>query len=533
MKTAKLLNLNRGFSTFELLIAFTIMTLSIVAVIMVAFGNQAIAIDTELSHSGLYISQKLLEETITTLKQDFNSISTQATASAYNAIYDTQISITDISPCVKEITSSVLWNKNILNKQTSLVSLAVSPTISSALGNDCETHGSNEVWDNPTPLSESEPIDFGSIGTDIDVVENGTNRFVILTTKWTSGQNTLSIINADDPLLASPTIIGGIEAADKLNFNAVDAYAASDTNSIFVFVASASTTASLQIYHIDVSDPLNATVTLLSKARLPQTNTAVARSVYYYDGKVYLGTQYLACPASCALSQNNEFHIFDVSVPHTPLWQGSVNVNHNVNDIEVLGDLAYLAVSDNDRELVVLSINPAKSDYLTHHDISNYGYNAPGNEDALTVAVSGQYAFIGRRRSKDFADFFALEVRALSDGANSNDGVESSADLDNINCTYQAETITQKKCLGTNTLINDITLRGPLAFLATTQAEAEFQIWDISEPKSIKPKIKCNAMSLSGIPVAADFSDDYGYLALESNNALAVIYDDSTKICLP
>jgi type II secretory pathway pseudopilin PulG len=93
----------KGFSTLEIVIAFAVMTLSMTAIIMVAFGNQTSAIDTELAQRGLYVAQKRLEEAAASLLTDFGSVQSEAAAISFDSIYDTQIEVNDISPCVKEV----------------------------------------------------------------------------------------------------------------------------------------------------------------------------------------------------------------------------------------------------------------------------------------------------------------------------------------------------------------------------------------------------------------------------------------------
>ena len=63
-----------GFSTLELLIAFAVLTLSLTAVILVAFGNQSVAIDTELAQRALYLAAKNLDEAGALAISDFDAL---------------------------------------------------------------------------------------------------------------------------------------------------------------------------------------------------------------------------------------------------------------------------------------------------------------------------------------------------------------------------------------------------------------------------------------------------------------------------
>jgi type II secretory pathway pseudopilin PulG len=520
----------KGFSTLEIVIAFAVMTLSMTAIIMVAFGNQSSAIDTELAQRGLYVAQKKLEEAAASLLTDFGSVQSEAAAISFDSIYDTQIEVNDISPCVKELESTSFWDRDTRDLQTSLTSLLVSPKESLALGNDCKTEKTKKIWDNPVSFAFSDPIDAGNQGTAVDTVEHGSKNYAILTTKWKNNKNTLWVIDATNP--GDPEAVAGIEALDKLDFTDVDAYHLESSNFIYAFVASASTTAQMQVYQIDITNPAAVTMIKVAQVKLPQLTNGVGRTIYYYDNKVYIGTQYVACVGTCSAAQNNEFHIYDVTTPATPTWQGSVNVNHNINDIAVLGDWAYLALSDDTRELAVIQINSTKANYLTHHDTTGFGYNAAGTTDALTLAVSGQYVFVGRGQSSS-PELFALKASDLRNGTSVTDGALSSINLEGVNCTYKSGTIKSKACISSGKLLKDIALDGDLAFLVTTEGNAEFQVWDISNISDIKPKTKCNSYEFPAKPVAIDFSGDYGYVAVESNDAFRVMYDNNAQVCMP
>ncbi len=523
---------NDGFSTLELLIAMAVMTLSMTAVIMVAFGNQSIAIDTELAQRGLYVAQMRLEEVGSTIANNFNVLETEASTTTIG-LYDTKVKVTDISPCAKEVQSTAAWDRDLRNLNSSLRSIFISTTTSQALGNDCATKKSKTPWDNPVSFNFSSPINSGNSGTGIDVVEHDSETYAILTTNWSNNKNTLFVINATDPESNDPEVIGGIEASDKKDFMDVDVYHEEGSDFIYAFVASASINSQLQVYKIDVSNPASSSVMRVATATLPQLTNGAARTIYYYDQKVYIGTQFVACPGSCSSSQNNELHIYNVANPATPTWIGSVNVNHNINDIEVLGDWAYLAISDNNRELAVIQINPSKPNYLVHHDTTSFGYNAGGIDDATTVAVSGQYVYLGRNRANNNPDFLVLKSNDVHNGTSVTDGVMSAVDLDNTTCTYKSGTIQTKNCLKVNTSIKDISLQNQFAFLLTDNQNAEFQIWDISNPSSVKPKAKCNTFDFPAKPVKLDFSGDYGYLAIESNDGFRVMYDNNLQVCMP
>ena len=131
----------------------------------------------------------------------------------------------------------------------------------------------------------------------------------------------------------------------------------------------------------DLSDPfLIATSTLPGVAGVRPEGW----SIFYYDHRVYIGTKRTA---------GHEFHIFDVQDPSNPIWLGSREMNHNINQIAVRGGRAFLATSGNARDLIILDVsNPASISLITELDL-------PGNEDGRSLALLGNQIYLGRFKS--------------------------------------------------------------------------------------------------------------------------------------
>lgn len=124
-------------------------------------------------------------------------------------------------------------------------------------------------------------------------------------------------------------------------------------------------------------------------------------SIFYSDSKIFVGTKRTA---------GHEFHIFDVSNPLHPTWLGSREINHNINDIFVKDNLAFLATSGNLRDLIVLDIcDPTNIRQVAEIDLV-------GNEDGKSVFVAGNYIFLGRYKStvsiRDELNFIEYELDA-------------------------------------------------------------------------------------------------------------------------
>src|SRR3989344_3648194 len=91
----------RGVSTLEMLLAFSILTLSLSGVIMLAFGNQSIVVDSRQNNKALYQAKGGLEAARAQARKDFDSL--VSTPEVKKDIYRGQIIVSDLSPCVKKI----------------------------------------------------------------------------------------------------------------------------------------------------------------------------------------------------------------------------------------------------------------------------------------------------------------------------------------------------------------------------------------------------------------------------------------------
>lgn len=494
----------RGFSTLELLIAFSIMTLSMTAVIMVAFGNQSLVIDTELAQRGLYIAQKRLEESGASLKNNFSSVANEFTALAFNDTYDTQVTVADISPCAKRVDSQAFWNRDLRNLKNKLSSIIVSPEESEALRHDCATEEATDNWDNPDILVSETINDYGATALDeLDHTiyltsnpgsENDVPEFYVY--DFDDSDHLLNFIGELD--------LGFDDNIQNQYFGLYDV----DVIDNYAFVASASTTAQLQV--IDISDPSQPT--LKWSIGLPGVSKTgsypAARTLYYYNGRIYVGTKETLGP---------EFHIFDVSNDLSttpPIFLGSLELTHNVNEIVVAGDYAYLATSDNNHELMVIDIsNPAS---MIHPDINGLGYNAAGNNDGTSVYLSGDIVYLGRNQKSGTADdFFILNKPDILNDTFITDGLWSSLDID----------------LRTNGSITGIRVSGQFAFLSANDSTKGLIIYNISNPSNISLPTICSLFSNSknNSSIDNDKHNKYLFTSNTTDAEIRIIYDKTSS----
>ena len=252
------------------------------------------------------------------------------------------------------------------------------------------------------------------------------------------------------------------------------------------YVANQDPNGQLQIIDIsDLSNPLLVATSSLQGVD-PSGSYPAAISIFYYNSRVYVGTAETAGP---------EFHIFDVSNPLSPIELGQIELTHNVHEIYVKNGLAYLSTSANSQELIILDINDPVN-------ITELGsFNAAGSQDSFSLHTLGNKLYLGRKK-----------------------GNAANPELYILNTTTATSVISLgSKTInlnGANSAIVGIIVSGPLAFLATTDPNAGFQVWNISDPGSIS---NWSTFNYSEVAADMDFENNLIYIANRSNDALRII----------
>lgn len=475
-----------GNSTLEILIAFGILVLSLSAIIVVIFGNQSVSVDSETNNEAIYKTKKILESARAQSRQDFDFLSSTSTTDVSgNITYIQNLTVTDLSPCQKQATTTTAWIIGGTKPQKiELGTYLANPLAALALGGDCSSMPPSSNWDNPTTaISKS----LGGQGaTDIDVK----NNMIYLTSDPSATSKEDLYIYEFNPTAITLTERGKINVSGGLN--------AVDTINNYAFTLNSETTRHLMVF--DVSDP--ASPLLISSSTLPYMTTGIGRSIYYYNNFLYIGTQYLACP-SCPPQQNNEFHVYDVSNPSGPIWRGSFNVNHNINDIVVRGNYAYLATSDDSGELHIYNISdPSNITFVS-------SFNTPGNEDGQSLYILGNKLYLGRDRTPSSRrDFYIFNITNPS----------------NI-------TELGSKNLGLNpgTSVVGLIVRGSLAFVGLDNPTFGLKILNISNPLNIVDHSVCTTLNFSENTTALDMEGDYLFSANDSNDEIRVIRDQTSS----
>jgi len=506
-------NLQRGFSTIELLIAFSVMILSISAVVMVAFGNQSNAIDTELAQRGLYIAQERLEQAAAAMMSGFDVVTSEASPITYNDHYETQLTVTDISECTKRVESNSFWQRDARNLKSSLSMVVGSAEASVALGGNCATTEASGNWDTPQSIGSISPSDFAGQGTDIGLTYIDGKQYALLTTNSSSNSD-FYVIDVSDPLnVDSNEDVTSLEAGDA-GLNGLSVAKIDDVP--YAFVLNNANIEQLRV--INLLDPTSPSI--VGSATLPNMNHACSppsspclagQSIFYYDEHVYIGTNYLAFGTPPL--QNNELHIYNVSNPSSPVWVNSINVNRDVNSIAVKDHIAYLGTGPGSSApyspLNIYDVNPSSSDYLDKVGSFTISVSRKGT----SVLTLGNRLYLGLSRTTSGNDLYILDI---SNAATPIELAKTSLGVNNSN-------------------IGALMVNGKFIFAGVegSNSQNSFQIWDMSDLNSLTRVNVCT----SGNPFPQNntglrFSDNYIFSSFKSNDPFRIFHDTSA-VCAP
>lgn len=413
-------------STLEILIALSIFTLSITAVVMLAFGNQSAIIDTETQSTALSLAQEMIEGERALARQDFKLVNpTTTTAIAEPLTYTASVAVSQLDFYTKQATSTVMWKSGGRSLNVSLSTLFTNPHLSDD-GDTCSSVVTGD-WSHPQVLNPTGIID-------LDVTTQATglaveNGMVYLTgDSSTKSENDLYVVDASIP--AAPTLRASTSTGPGL--------AAIVVAGAYAYLANTSVTGQLQI--IDIHDPFHLLLTANKKI---VGAGGVGNTIFFHDHMVYLG-----------LTKNGngpEFNIIDVHNPMAPVWKGGYTVGNDVNAIYVRNGYAYLATPNNEK-LMILDV----TDPTVPFRVGGSGVLPDVTANGKSVMVIGNTAYLGRTvglspSTKQFYIFDATNPVASPLTVRGSQKISSS--------------------------INAFVVRSDNAFVATN---VQFQVWHIA-----------------------------------------------------
>lgn len=458
---------NRAFATLEILIAFAMIILSISAVILLAFGNQSVAIDSETNNEALYKAEQMLEEARALARFDFQEVNiiTPKTENIYTKNLDVSMNPSDLF--TKKVTSNITWKVSGGRDQTiSLSTLVTNPEAVNG-GNTCNSVLSGD-WTDPQLLGQAD-VGQNNGGTDVDIF---LQKAYVTANASAANKSDFYIVDVSNPNVNNLPIFGHIDTGPGL--------AALHVGKDYAYVANESRNGQLQIIDIQTNTP--GLVKTFKLTNVTGTGAqALGSSIFYKDGFVYLGLT--------KTETGPEFQIIDVSDPNDPKQKGTFSLGHDVNSIYVRGDYAFIA-SPHNEELKILNIadenNPFQVNFVDLTDNSANG---------KSIALVGNNLYLGR-----------------TEGASPSTKEFQPIDIANINSPAPLT------ALDVDSTVNAIAIRDNLAFMLTADTNLGFQIWNLDTGLLYGSK-NIQQTSTGGM----DCEGNYIYVAQRSNKALQII----------
>ena len=464
-----IVNPRKGSITIELLIAFAILTLSLSAVIIVVFGNQSLAVDTQTNNEALYRAQTMLEQARAQSRQDFSSVVSQSAIAEQSGplTYTKKFDVTDIDAFTKQATSTVAWQLGGRSFSIALTTMLTNPSSAIAI-DSCNTVLAGD-WKNPQHWDYSAtslvPGDQSNGLGIADVKENKGKLYVAANSLMNNKFKLIVFSLPQDPSQA-PTFLGGIDtnpsSSDGLNALSLGrngaktyAYIASARRANYTGCSQSANCSQLQI--VDVSNPVSSgwnpsIVNLKIPGATGSGGQAIGNAVYYSSGYAYVGLTKTA--------SGPEFNIIDVHDPVNPVSLGSYPVGHTVEAMYVSGNYAYVTTDDNsgtNHQLLVLDISNKSASPLplaTYFKVAGAGYGR-------TVSVNNSQVLLGRSYANGSPTLYLLNASDLS-----------------------LSPLPSWSSISGNSNVMAVAGRGTFAFALTS---TQFQVWDISIASTPKP----------------------------------------------
>ena len=473
----------KGSMTIELLIAFMILSLSVSAVIIVLFGSQSVAVDTQTNNEALYRAQTILEQVRAKSRESFNSVvtwSSPVTEQSGSISYTKKLDVTDIDVFTKQATSTVTWQIGPRTFTIVLSTLLTDPD--TVLGGDTCTEDVTGNWsnDNPQSLGHGDiTSDEGATGLD------AFNHKVYLTTIPSGGpQDDFYIFDVSDPNPAGPPV-GKLPILGSLD----SGYGLEDVRVagrfVYVVPTDSFTAQFIVIDAIDTTNPLIATTKDVTASGI----TGYGNTLAYADGTVYLGL---------TKSTGPEMYVLDVTDPLDPTVVGTLETDTAINQIVVdrTNDVAYLALA------------ATSTGQLWKVDISD-----PANPIVLQKFFPGTPYWVGQgvALSKTSPHVFLGRIRDI--GGNDVDLYA----LDSANISAPLDTVTQTKDDGFTRMV----VRSGLLFASNNQPNLGFQVWDVSDPANMTLHGWLNIEQAS--TAGMDCEGNFIFIGQRSGHALQII----------
>lgn len=472
-----------GFITLEILIAMTVLVLTLSATTLLMFSNLSVLSDGTRSREAQGIAENLLanerERSLYDFKQVNNVVATTS------GIYVKSLQIETIDYFTKRLTALVSWVNGYNRTQQLTLSEVITDFTNTTAEDTCDWIIKSD-WSSPRVANSI--VDFATLAedsartfpiTDIDVYRG---RLYVTTNNTSSNQETFFIFDILDP--THPTLISKIDNDLTNNTGIKGLFVHGNKYETYAYVANSSSFVKGQLQIIDAS---STPPTIVSTYKIPtaivtgSSGQGSGNSIFYKDGYVYLGlTKTISGP---------EFNIIDVHDPRSPRWVGGYSVDNSINNLYIKDGLAYL-VTPNAQELITLDITDPV------HPIQVGSFDAPDSiGSGKSLYLVGNTLYLGRTVTSSHPELYLV---------------------DNSTPTSPPSVPLGTEEIGSS--VNSLLVRSNLLFLITTSGK--FQIFDVASTTSITSLAPPLVLPNTGSGSAMDCERDTVFVASVPSSGL-------------
>jgi prepilin-type N-terminal cleavage/methylation domain-containing protein len=357
------LNKQRGFSAVEVLLAAAVFGVIVTALIgALVYGRASTAQAGDRNRANL-----LAEEGIEAVRNIRDAGYTNLVDGTYGLVqsggvwtlsgssdvtnnFTRQVTVAANGTNRKLITSSVSWAQGASTTQTSVSTLYSNWAAAIAVA---------KSWANAI---QQGTVDVTGTTVGYRIATQGDYAYLIRNASTAN----FYVINIANP--SAPTVVGSLNvAANPLNIA---------VNGNFVYIASSSDTAEMQV--INVTNPAAPTISSSYNA----SGTANGQGIDVVGTTVYL--------ARAANAGTDELVIINAATPTAPTRVGGFGNSNSMNDVCVMGTVAYLATSSDTQEVMAINIATPNSPTL------GGSINLSGTNNATTIDGFGTTLAIGQ-----------------------------------------------------------------------------------------------------------------------------------------
>ena len=462
-------NARDGQILVEVLVALTIIALTLTASYLISVVSNELLLDKKLSDRAMLYAQEGMGAVGAIRDRDWFALSAGTHGLSFDGSYwnvsgtqdiignfTRQVIITDVASHTKKIEASIAW--------------IGFPNISRTIRSISHITNWNQEnllftsWLNPGTLGSADVDPGGNQGFDVGV----DGSYVYITAYQAAvSKSDLFIFDITNP--ASPSRIRDFDSGDGLHRISVK------KGSGYAFAISEVDTAGFKV--IDIEPPASADIA----TTLDLPGSSVNVSVLAYGNYAYVGTQ--------TDSGDEELIVVDITTPTSPSVVGSLEIGATVNAIAAYENRLYLATSHDNKEFIVVDISTPPSP----SEIGSWDWS--GSEDAFAIyAQSPSQVLIGRANA-------------------------SGGELEILNAANPAS-IASLGSFEVGADINDLIAVDWLAFLGTSHANQELTIVNITDPSNPTTHSTFNyPQQARGV----DFEGEYVFAAVKSNDALRIM----------